>query len=47
MIIQPFAASTANVVFINNIPAGTYSVGIRNGAGGALSAKQSFTVSAN
>lgn len=43
----PFAASSANVVFINSLPAGTYSLSIRNGATGARSAAQTFTVYAN
>ncbi len=42
-----FAASDANLVFINSLPAGSYSLGIRNGATGVLSAPRSFTVYPN
>ncbi len=43
----PYAASETNIVLVNTLPAGTYSVAIRNGPTGTLSAPRSFTVNAN
>lgn len=43
----PLAASAINVVFYNQLPAGAYTVAVRNGATGAFSAVQSFTVNPN
>jgi hypothetical protein len=42
--VQPYAASAANVVFINALPAGSYTLAIRNGSAGGSSAAQAFTV---
>lgn len=43
----PYGASTTDVVFINALPAGAYTLAIRNSATGALSAVRTFTVNAN
>ena len=43
----PYGASTTDVVFINTLPAGAYTVAIRNSATGAPSAVRTFTVNAN
>ena len=45
-IATPYGASTANVVFINALPAGAYTLAVRNGSTGASSAGQAFTVNA-
>ena len=42
----PYSASELNAVFINSLPAGAYSVAIRNSATGTLSAARTFTVNA-
>ncbi|MCC6537295.1 MAG: hypothetical protein IT162_07090, partial [Bryobacterales bacterium] len=46
-IATPLAASAVNVVFYNQLPAGAYTVSIRNGATGAATAARSFTVNPN
>lgn len=46
-IATPYASSTANVVFINSLSAGTYKLAIRNGATGASAAPSTFTVNVN
>ena len=43
----PYGASTTDVVFINTLPAGAYTLALRNSATGALSAVRTFTVNAN
>ncbi len=45
-IATPYSASELNAVFINSLPAGAYSVAVRNSATGALSATRTFTVNA-
>ena len=44
---SPYGASSTDVVFINTLPAGAYTLAIRNGATGALSVVRPFTVNAN
>lgn len=44
---RPYASSSTHVLFINQLPAGTYTIAIRNGASGSQSARQTFTVNAN
>ena len=45
-IATPYSASELNAVFINSLPAGAYSVAVRNSATGTLSAARTFTVNA-
>ena len=42
--IKPYAASTTDLVFINNYQAATYTIALRNGSTGTLSAASTFTV---
>lgn len=46
-IAQPYAASTDNIVFINTLAAGHYSLVVRNTTAGTKSAARTFTVNAN
>ena len=46
-IIKPAGASTTDMVFLNNIPAGAYTIRLRNGSGNPLSTPNTFTVTAN
>lgn len=46
-IVKPAGASTTDLVFLNNIPAGAYTIRLRNGTGNPLSTPNTFTVNAN
>lgn len=46
-IARPYAASTVNVLFVNLLPAGTYTLAIRNTSTGTLSPRQTFVVNPN
>ncbi len=45
--VKPAGASTTDLVFLNTIPAGSYTIRLRNGAGNPLSTPNTFTVTAN
>ncbi len=46
-IVKPAGASTSDLVFLNNIPAGAYTIRLRNGTGNPLSSPNTFVVTAN
>jgi hypothetical protein len=46
-IVKPAGASTTDLVFLNTIPAGSYTIRLRNGTGNPLSTPNTFTVTAN
>ena len=46
-IVKPAGASTTDMVFLIDIPAGAYTIRLRNGTGNPLSTPNTFTVTAN